>query len=150
MGIISCMRFNLFKQSDIPEKYRSNFIHLYLDIAWFGVLSGTAVNFLNIYATRLGASGFQIGMLTAASAIVNLFLAIPAGHWISKRPTGAAVFWSSVLFRIGYLLWIPLPWFLNEQGQIWALIILTFLMAIPLTPLGVGFNALFAEAVPDR
>ncbi|MFM8424520.1 MAG: MFS transporter [Chloroflexota bacterium] len=144
------MRFNLFKQSDIPEKYRSNFIHLYLDIAWFGVLSGTAVNFLNIYATRLGASGFQIGMLTAASAIVNLFLAIPAGHWISKRPTGAAVFWSSVLFRIGYLLWIPLPWFLNEQGQIWALIILTFLMAIPLTPLGVGFNALFAEAVPDR
>lgn len=150
MGIISCMRFNLFKQSDIPEKYRSNFIHLYLDIAWFGVLSGTAVNFLNIYATRLGASGFQIGMLTAASAIVNLFLAIPAGHWISKRPTGAAVFWSSVLFRIGYLLWIPLPWFLNEEGQIWALIILTFLMAIPLTPLGVGFNALFAEAVPDR
>ena len=150
MGIISCMRFNLFKQSNIPEKYRSNFIHLYLDIAWFGVLSGTAVNFLNIYATRLGASGFQIGMLTAASAIVNLFLAIPAGHWISKRPTGAAVFWSSVLFRIGYLLWIPLPWFLNEQGQIWALIILTFLMAIPLTPLGVGFNALFAEAVPDR
>lgn len=150
MGIISCMRFNLFKQSDIPEKYRSNFIHLYLDIAWFGVLSGTAVNFLNIYATRLGASGFQIGMLTAASAIVNLFLAIPAGHWISKRPTGAAVFWSSVLFRIGYLLWIPLPWFLNEKGQIWALIILTFLMAIPLTPLGVGFNALFAEAVPDR
>ena len=150
MGIILCMRFNLFKQSDIPEKYRSNFINLYLDIAWFGVVSGTAVNFLNIYATRLGASGFQIGLLTAAAAVVNLFLAIPAGHWISKRHTGHAVFWSSVLFRIGYLFWIPLPWFLNEQGQIWALIILTLLMAIPLTPLGVGFNALFAEAVPDR
>lgn len=35
-----------------------------------------------------------------------------------------------------------------EQGQIWAIIIITFLMAIPLTTLGVGFNALFAEAVP--
>lgn len=144
------MRFNLFSQSDIPEKYRSNFTNLYLDIAWFGVLSGTAVNFLNIYATRLGASGLQIGLLTAAAAVVNLFLAIPAGHWVSRRPTGHAVFWSSVLFRIGYFLWIPLPWYLNEQGQIWALIILAFLMAIPLTPLGVGFNALFAEAVPDR
>lgn len=144
------MRFNLFRQSDIPEKYRSNFIHLYFDIAWFGVLSGTAVNFLNVYATRLGASSTQVGLLTASAAIVNLFLAIPAGHWISKRHTGKAVFWSSVLFRIGYLFWIPLPWFLNEQGQIWALIVLTFLMAIPLTPLGVGFNALFAEAVPDR
>lgn len=144
------MRFNLFKQSDIPEKYRSNFTNLYLDIAWFGVVSGTAVNFLNVYATRLGASGLQIGLLTAAAAVVNLFLAIPAGHWISKRPTGQAVFWSSVLFRIGYFFWIPLPWFFNEQGQIWALIVLAFLMAIPLTPLGVGFNALFAEAVPDR
>lgn len=144
------MRFNLFKQPDVPEKYRSNFVNLYLDIAWYGVLSGTAVNFLNVYATRLGASGLQIGLLTATAAIVNLFLAIPAGHWISKRHTGKAVFWSSVLFRIGYLFWIPLPWLFNEQGQIWSLIILTFLMAIPLTPLGVGFNALFAEAVPDR
>src|SRR5688572_4172834 len=144
------MRFNLFRQSDIPEEYRSNFTNLYLDIAWFGVLSGTIINFLNIYAARLGASGLQIGLLTAAAAIVNLFLAIPAGRWISKRHTGHAVFWSSVLFRIGYLFFIPLPWFFKEQGQIWALIILSFLMAIPLTPLGVGFNALFAEAVPDR
>ena len=144
------MHFNLFQQSDIPEKYRSNFTNLYLDIAWFGVLSGTAVNFLNVYATRLGATGLQIGLLTAMSAAVNLFLAIPAGHWISKRHTGHAVFWSSIVFRIGYLLWIPLPWLFNPQGQIWALIVLTFLMAIPLTPLGVGFNALFAEAVPER
>lgn len=144
------MRFNLFRQVNIPREYHSNFTNLYLDIAWFGVLSGTAVNFLNIYATRLGATGLQIGLLTAMSAAVNLFLAIPAGHWISKRPTGHAVFWSSILFRIGYLFWIPLPWFFNAQGQIWALIILTFFMAIPLTPLGVGFNALFAEAVPER
>lgn len=141
---------NLFRQSDIPNQYRANFTNLYLDIAWFGVLSGTAVNFLNIYAARLGASGLQIGLLTAASAVVNLFLAIPAGHWISKRPITRAVFWSSVFFRIGYLFFIPLPYFFNEQNQIWVLIGLTFLMAIPLTPLGVGFNALFAEAVPNQ
>jgi MFS family permease len=144
------MRFNLFQQSDVPEKYRSNFRHLYLDIAWFGVLSGTAVNFLNVYAARLGASGLQIGLLAAMAAVVNLFLAIPAGRWIEKRHTGRAVFWSSVVFRIGYVLWIPLPWLFDAHGQIWALIILAFLMAIPLTPLGVGFNALFAESVPDR
>jgi MFS family permease len=144
------MRFNFFRQSDIPEKYRSNFSHLYFDIAWFGVLSGTAVNFLNVYATRLGASGLQIGLLAAMAAVVNLFLAIPAGRWIEKRHTGRAVFWSSVIFRIGYVFWIPLPWLFKAQGQIWALIILAFLMAIPLTPLGVGFNALFAESVPDR
>jgi MFS family permease len=144
------MQFKIFRQSDIPEKYRSNFVNLYLDIAWFGVLSGTAINFLNVYAARLGASGLQIGLLNAVGAVVNLFLAIPAGHWISKRHTGRAVFWSSVLFRLGYFLWIPLPWIFNEAAQVWALIDITFLMAIPLTPLGVGFNALFAEAVPER
>ncbi len=144
------MRFNIFTQPDVPEKYRSNFWHLYLDIAWFGVLSGTSINFLNVYATRLGASGLQIGLLTAMAAVVNLFLAIPAGRWIEQRHTGRAVFWSSVLFRAGYFLWIPLAWIFNEQGQIWALIILAFLMAIPYTALGVGFNALFAESVPER
>lgn len=144
------MRFNISNQSDVPEEYRSNFRHLYLDIAWFGVLSGTSINFLNVYAARLGATGLQIGLLTAMAAVVNLFLAIPAGRWIEKRHTGRAIFWASVLFRAGYFLWIPLPWLFDEQGQIWAFIVLAFLMAIPYTALGVGFNALFAEAVPER
>jgi MFS family permease len=144
------MLTRLFRQSDVPREYRANFLHLYMDIGWFGILSGSAINFLAIYAARLGASALQIGMIGAASAVVNLFIAIPAGRWVAKRNTGLAVFWSSVFYRLGYALWIPLPWLFNSQGQIWALIVLTFLMAVPLTPLGVGFNALFAEAVPSE
>lgn len=139
-----------FRQSDIPQEYHPNFRHLYLDIAWLGVLSGSAINFLSIYAARLGASGLQIGLLGAMTGVVSLVLAIPSGRWIEKRHVGRAVFWSSIFFRLGYILWVPLPWLFNEQGQIWALIGLTFLMAIPMTPLGVGFNALFAEAVPSE
>ena len=138
----------IFRQSDVPPRYRSNFLHLYFDIGWFGILSGSAVNFLNIYAARLGASAMQIGLIAAASAAVNLVIAIPAGQWVERQNTNRAVFWSSVFYRIGYALWIPLPWLFGAQGQIWALIGLSFLMAIPLTPLGVGFNALFAESVP--
>ncbi len=125
-------------------------MHLYFDIGWFGILSGSSVNFLNIYATRLGANGFQIGLLGAMAAAVSLVLAIPSGHWIQKRPIGKAVFWTSVIYRIGFLLWIPLPWIFSNAGQVSALIILALLMAIPLTPLAVGFNALFASAVPDE
>jgi MFS family permease len=143
------MLTRLFRQSAIPREYRSNFLHLYMDIGWFGILSGSAINFLAVYAARLGASALQIGMIGAASAVVNLMIAIPAGRWVEKRNTGQAVFWASVFYRLGYALWIPLPWLFNAQGQIWALITLTFLMAVPLTPLGVGFNALFAEAVPS-
>ena len=142
------MLSKIFQQSDIPKEYHSNFIHLYLDIAWFGVLSGSAINFINIYATRLGATGFQIGMLGAVTAIVSLMIAIPASHWIEQRHTGRAVFGASVYYRLGFLLWIFLPWMFTDQQQIWALIGITFLMAIPFTPLSVGFNALFATAVP--
>jgi MFS family permease len=139
----------IFK-TDVPKQYRANFTHLYFDIGWFGVLSGSSVNFLNIYAARLGANSFQIGLLGAMAAAVSLMLAIPSGHWIQKRPIGKAVFWTSVVYRIGFLLWVPLPWLFGNEGQISALIILALLMAIPLTPLSVGFNALFAAAVPDE
>ena len=144
--MISIRRF--FNNPAIPQEYRQNFFHLYLDIAWFGILSGTALNFLNIYAARLGASGLQIGLLGAVPAIVSLAVSIPAGNWLAKRPIGKAVFWTAAVYRLGYLLWIPLPWILGAQGQIWALIIITFLMGIPLCGINVGFNALFATAVP--
>lgn len=143
------MRPQIF-ETEVPKEYRANFIHLYFDIGWFGVLSGSSVNFLNIYAARLGATGFQIGLLGAMAAAVSLLLAIPSGHWIGKRHIGKAVFWTSVIYRIGFLLWVPLPWLFGNESQIWALIIIALLMAIPLTPLAVGFNALFAAAVPSE
>ena len=117
-------------------------------MAWFGILSGTAISFLSVYAARLGGSGFQIGLLAGTSAFVNLILAIPASQVFQKRPVGWTVFWSSVIYRIGYLLWIPLPWLFSSQGQIWALIAISLLMGIPLTVQAIGFNALFAAAVP--
>ena len=138
----------LFKQSQIPAAYKPNFFHLYMDIAWFGLLSGSAINFLSIYATRIGATGFQIGLFSAMSAVVTLLISIPVGRWLQTQNTSRAIFWSSVYYRIGFVAYIFLPWLGNEQGQIWAIICITFLMAIPLTTLGVGFNALFAEAVP--
>ena len=144
------MLTKLFRQSAVPVEYRSNFLHLYLDIGWFGVLSGSAINFLSIYATRIGATGSQIGLIGAMSAIVTLLLAIPAGRWLRTQDTGRAIFWTSVLYRLGYIPLIFLPWLFNAPAQIWAIIVITFLMAIPLTPLGIGFNALFAEAVPNE
>ena len=119
-----------------------------MDIAWFGILSGSSVSFLSVYATRLGATGFQIGLLSSMAAAVSLMLAIPTGRWLEKQDINSAVFRASVWYRLGYLLWVPLPWLFTEQAQVWALIVIALLMAIPYTPLSVGFNAVFASAVP--
>ena len=137
---------------NIPAQYRSNFIHLFLDIGWFGILSGSSVNFINVYAARIGATGFQIGLMGAMAAFINLIIAIPAGQWLEKRPIGKAVFWTSVLYRVGFLAWVFLPWAFatNHKVEIWALIIINLLMGIPLTALGLGFNVLFAASVPGE
>ena len=137
-----------FFPPSIPGEYRPNFIHLYLDIGWFGILSGSSINFLSVYATRLGATGIQIGLLSSMAAVVSLMLAIPTGRWLETQNINKAVFRASAWYRLGYLLWVPLPWLFSEQAQVWALIVIALLMAIPLTPLSVGFNALFAASVP--
>lgn len=134
----------------VPEAYRKTFNHLYWDIAWFGILSGSSIAFLAVYAARLGASTLQVGLLGAMPAVMNLVLAIPSGQWLERRSMHQGVFWTSVLYRLGYLLWIPLPWIFSPSGEIWALIVLSLLMGIPGTALAVGFNALFAEAVPPE
>jgi MFS family permease len=132
----------------VPAQYRSNFMHLYFDIAWFGVLSASAMSFVAVYATRQGASAFQIGLLSAGPATVNLALTLPTGRWLETQSIDTAVFWGAALHRFFYLLWVPLPLLLVPQAQVWAFIGLTLLMSIPGTALAVGFNALFADAVP--
>jgi len=137
-------------QSAVPLEYRSNFKHLYYDIGWFGILNGSILTFINVYATRLGASSFQIGMLTSVPAIMNLIFTIPAGAWLEKQPIKKAVISTSILTRIFYLLFIPLPWIFAPEIEVWMLILITLLMSIPGSALAIGFNSLFAESVPLR
>jgi hypothetical protein len=93
----------------VPAQHRSNFLHLYADIAWFGVLSGSAIAFMAVFAARQGASAIQIGLLTAGPAVMNLFFTLPAGQWLKRRPVDRAVFWTSIFHRLFYLVWVLLP-----------------------------------------
>ena len=73
---------SLWRWGSLPAEHRGNFIHLYLDIAWFGLLNGSAISFAAIYATRLGANSLQIGLLSASPAIISLIFTLPAGQWL--------------------------------------------------------------------
>jgi len=148
--IIAGVLRRFFSPPSVPLGYRSNFRHLYFDIAWYGILAGSAINFQAVYAARLGASGFQIGLMSALPAMVSLMLAFPSGAWLEKRPIDKAMFRTSVFYRLGFLFWVFLPWLFDEPGQVWGLISLVLLQAIPLAALSVGFNALFASAVPSE
>ena len=158
MMIITRLRFLLrnlssyFLPGSIPvsPQLQSNFRNLYFDVGWFGVTTGSAISFLTIYAARLGASTTQVGLISAMPAIVILFLALPAGAWLERRPIDKSVFISAMGQRIFYLFIALLPWFFGGQQQIWILILFTLLMSIPGSVISIGFNVLFAAAVPMR
>mgnify|MGYP001157877908 CR=1 FL=1 len=134
----------------VPPEYRRNFLHLYLDIAWWGLLNGSVLVFLIIYASRLGASTFQLGLLTASPALVNLLFTFPAGSLTRKWTSAKAVRWSALVMRVFYFLLIPLPILLPGNAQIWVIIAITLVMNIPGVIISVLFNAFFAEVTPPE
>jgi MFS family permease len=134
----------------VPLEHRRNFIHLYFDIGWWGLLNGSVLVFLSIYASRLGASTFQLGLLTAAPALVNLAFTFPAGALTRKWSSGKAVRWSALVTRLFYFLLIPLPILLPASTQVWVIILITLVMTIPGVVVGVLFNAFFAEVTPPE
>jgi MFS family permease len=127
---------------------RRNSRHLLHDAAWFGVLAASSMAFLAVFATRLGASPFQVALLTAVPAAINLLASIPFGKWMEGRSLVRVTFRSSIWTRLGYLLLVPLPALAGGDAGIWAVILITALMSVPSTLLAISFNALFADLVP--
>jgi hypothetical protein len=132
----------------LTPSLRQNFGHLYADVAWFGLLSGSTLAFLTVYAARLGADAFQLGLVSAGPALINLAVSLPAGDWLRRRPLIRSTFASSLWNRVAYLVFVPLPWLLGAQAQVWVLVGVTALMSIPGTVLAIAFNATFADVVP--
>ena len=143
------MRVQIPSLSKIRQNTLSrNSIHLYMDMLWYGVLTGSTMSFLSIYAARIGASAFQIGMINGAQAVVNLVVALPAGHYLSKRSVNRTAFLSAVLQRIFYGFLILVPMMFSNPQQMIAILVITFIMWIPGTAQAISFNALFADSVP--
>ncbi len=130
------------------EELRKNFHHLYADIAWYGILAGSSMAFMAVYAARAGANTFQVGLLTAAPGFVNLLFSLPAGRWLEERQVIRVAYLFSIWHRLGYLALVPLPWLLGERYQVWGLVWIALYMSVPGTVLAIAFNAMFADVVP--
>lgn len=126
---------------------QANYAHLYWDSFGFGVLSGSTISFVAIYAVRVGAGALQVSLLSSGPAIVNLMFSLPAGRWLGLQKLGPATFRVGALARFGYLVLSVLPWLLPPVLMPMALLALLLFVAVPNTFWAVGFNALFADVV---
>src|SRR6185503_20752537 len=83
-----------------PMAQAANFSHLYWDVAWYGVTFGSTLSFLAVFAARLDAAGWQIGLLSAGPALVNALVTLPAGRWLEARSLGRTVVKTAVWQRL--------------------------------------------------
>src|SRR5512135_1906719 len=67
-----------------PEMNPRNFRNVQIDAIGVG-LASTAAPFLPVLLTRLGATTFQVTMLTFMPALTGLLLAIPLGQFLQSR-----------------------------------------------------------------
>jgi MFS family permease len=127
-----------------------NYFHLYADIFWWGILAGSLIAFLGIYLARLGATSFQLSVLTAGPAIISLVISLPAGKWLETRSFVRVAFVTSIYHRLGYALILLGMIFFAEHLQISLILWITVVMSVPGTVLMIAFNAMFAEIVPPE
>jgi MFS family permease len=136
------------QEAALPAELRRHFHHLYWDVAWFGIVAGSSQAFLGVYVARLGATPLEMGLLNAGPALTGLLFTMPAGVWLRDKPVGRVVFWSAVIMRVQFLLWVFLPALFAPQDQIWGFIGSVLFFTVPATVLAIAFNAMYAAAVP--
>jgi len=134
-------------RSTAPSEESSNFHHLVMDIAWFGMALPATVRFLSVYAIRLGASPTELSWIVSLPALVLLFSAGLGNRWM-KRYTDPirAIFWPSLGFRFIFLLPALTPFLPREWQPVWLILAVT----IPALPQGVSsvvFLVMMRQAV---
>lgn len=134
----------------LPEVNRRNFRNVQIDAIGVG-LTGAAAPFLPVFLARLGASNFQVGMLTAMPAITGFLLAIPLGQFLQTRTK--IVPWFSMT-RLGVIscyaitgviaLILPQEYLVNATLLIWAL------ATLPQTVLAITFSVVMNAVAGPR
>lgn len=134
----------------VPPEHRKNFMHLYWDVAFWGLLNGSIVNFLGVYLSRIGASPFQMGLLTAIPALMNLIVTLPAMMLLAGKPAVKIVPRAALITRSFYLLLVPLPFLLPPETQVWVILGVALVQNISGTVAAVVGTAFLAESIPPE
>ena len=122
--------------------------NLYLDITWFGVLSGITATFVSVFAIRLGASNTLVGLLVSLPALISIFWLIPSARVIERqRRRLPIIVLTGFLHRLGYLLIALVPFVLRTHRPE-ALVALVALLTIPAAMASVAFTSMIADVVP--
>lgn len=145
-GSIRRLWRQVFRRRETVEE--QNYWNLYLDVTWWGVLSGITSTFISVFAIRLGASNTLVGLLVSLPALINVFWLIPSARIIERqRRRLPVIVLAGFLQRLGYLLIALMP-FVFRVDQPEALVGLVALVTFPTAIASLAFTSLIADVVP--
>ncbi|MBT2696220.1 MFS transporter [Bacillus sp. ISL-40] len=121
---------------------------------YHGMVSTIAVNlasnFFPIFAISiLGASNYQVGLISSLPPLVALIMTIPAAFMLNrleqqKKTVAMSVLWARILFVLlaGVL-------FIRSDYQAWAFLIIVALMNVPGTISNIGWQTLISGMIKE-
>lgn len=130
---------------------RQNFLNVQIDAVGIG-LASAAAPFLPVFLARLGASNFQVGLLTAMPALAGFLLAMGIGYFLQTRRN--IVPWFSgarLLTNVAYALTGIAPFLLPRDYIVPAVLLIWAAVTIPQTVVNISFSVVMnAVAGPER
>lgn len=130
-----------FSNPQLTDKTeKRNFINVQIDAVGIGITSAVS-QFLAVFLTLLGASNFQVGMLTSMPALTGFLLAIPVGNFLQGRRRIVPWFSAARLSVIAcyvitglVTMTVPADWRVTAVLIIWAV------ATLPQTVLSITFS----------
>lgn len=136
---------------DATPVERKNFLNVQIDAIGIG-LASAAAPFLPVFLTRLGASNFQVGLLTAMPAMTGLFLALLVGRFLQTRRQ--IIPWFSIarfLVVSSYALTGLVPFVVPREYAVQAVLAIWAVATVPQIVVSVCFSVVMnAVAGPQR
>lgn len=119
---------------------------------YHGITSIMAINlaapFIGIFAVRMGASNFQVGLLSSAPALVALLCMIPGGKYMDRQAQAKPAVVSLILAqRVFYLLMATVPFFAPDI-RAWLVVMFATIMNGPASIANVGWQAFISRVIP--
>jgi MFS family permease len=138
-AFLSRIRWSVAPDDATPVQ-RRNFRYVQIDAIGIG-LANAASPFLPVFLARLGASNFQIGLLTAMPAATGLVLAIIVGNFLQKQRNVVPWFSLARLLVISaYTATGLAPFLVPDKLLIQTILLIWAVATLPQTAVAVGFS----------
>jgi hypothetical protein len=124
----------------VTPTQRSNFVKVQIDGIGIG-LASAAAPFLPVFLTRLGATNFHVGLLTAMPAATGLVLALAVGRFLQSRRQ--VVPWYSLMRLLvvaSYALTGIVPFIVPREQAVPAVLVIWAAATLPQTFVNVAFS----------